>query len=289
MLLRLMAAFSLRSGRRASRIPLHAATAYFFLFSPRARRAASRYLRLALGRRPCLHERYRHLAYFATTIHDRVFLANGRADLFDLTLEGGELLGEQCAAGRGAILLGAHLGSFQIVGALGRRIGGVRMSMAMYEENARKMRELMVAIAPDEDNDVVPLGRIDSMLRIAERLDAGAFVGILGDRTIGREPLHAATLLGRGVHLPTGPMRLAAALGSRVIFMAGLYRGGNRYHIVFADVADFAGLHGAARTAAIPAAVERYAELIERQCRSDPYNWFNFYEFWPTPGGADGG
>jgi len=288
-LLRLMSAFSLRCGRRASRILLHAATVYFFLFAPRARRASGRYLRLALGRKPRLHERYRHLAYFATTIHDRVFLAGGRADAFDLSVEGGELLREQHAAGRGAILLGAHLGSFEMVGALGRRIGGVPMSMAMYEENARKLRDLLVAIAADVEPDVVPLGRIDSMLRIAERVDAGAFVGMLGDRTIGREALHAATVLGGTVHLPTGPMRLAAALGSRVIFMAGLYRGANRYHIVFAEVADFAGLHGAARTAAIPVAIERYAQLIERQCRSDPYNWFNFYEFWQMPGGADGG
>jgi predicted LPLAT superfamily acyltransferase len=26
--------------------------------------------------------------------------------------------------------------------------------------------------------------------------------------------------------------------------------------------------------------------VLDRYCRSDPYNWFNFYDFWGTPGGA---
>ena len=26
-----------------------------------------------------------------------------------------------------------------------------------------------------------------------------------------------------------------------------------------------------------------YAALIDRYCRSDPYNWFNFFDFWREP------
>ena len=32
--------------------------------------------------------------------------------------------------------------------------------------------------------------------------------------------------------------------------------------------------------AAVQAAVERYAALLEKYVRSDPYNWFNFFDFW---------
>ncbi len=284
LLLRLMAAISLRLGRRASRVLLHAVTAYFFIFSPRARRTARRYLQRALGRPPRLGERYRHLWYFATTIHDRLFLANGREELFDVSIEGAELMRAQRASGRGAILIGAHLGSFEIGGTVGRRIAGVRVSMAMYEENARKISQLMASLAINGAPDILPLGRIDSMLRVAEHLDAGAFVGILADRTIGTEALQEVNLLGDRVHLPTGAMRVAAATGSRVIFMAGLYRGANRYHVVFTDVADFAGLRGAARKAAVAAGIEHYARLLDQHCRADPCNWFNFHDFWDEPG-----
>ena len=115
---------------------------------------------------------------------------------------------------------------------------------------------------------------------IAERLDRGAFVGMLGDRTLGDEPVQAVTLLGERADLPTGPMRAAAILRRPVIFMVGLYRGRNRYHVVFAPIADFSTTPAGARDAAVRTAVERYAALLDRYCRSDPYNWFNFFDFW---------
>jgi predicted LPLAT superfamily acyltransferase len=121
------------------------------------------------------------------------------------------------------------------------------------------------------------------MLRIAERLDRGAFVGILGDRTLGEEPVHEVTLLGERAYLPTGPMRAAAILRRPVIFMAGLYLGGNRYHVVFAPVADFSAVPAGAREAAVRSAVERYAALLDLWCRREPFNWFNFFDFWRAP------
>jgi len=139
---------------------------------------------------------------------------------------------------------------------------------------------------PARSAQVIPLGRIDSMLRISERLDASSFVGVMGDRMLGGEPVQAVTLLGERTHLPTGPMRTAAILGCSVIFMLGLYRGANRYHVIFAPLADFAGLAPGTRAAAVHAAVERYAGLLDRYCRSDPFNWFNFFDFWRSR--ADG-
>jgi len=62
--------------------------------------------------------------------------------------------------------------------------------MAMYEENARKINAVLAAINPRVVPDIVSLGRIDAMLNIAQRLDRGAFVGVLADRTLGHEPVH---------------------------------------------------------------------------------------------------
>ena len=75
-------------------------------------------------------------------------------------------------------------------------------------------------------------------------------------------------------------MRVAAAMRCPVIFMTGLYRGGNRYHVVFRQLADFSLPHALSRDAQVRAAIERYVALLEEFCRSDTYNWFNFYDFW---------
>jgi predicted LPLAT superfamily acyltransferase len=271
---------SLRLGRTLSRSALYGITLYFFLFAPDARRHSRRYLRIALGRSPTLRDGFRHILNFASTIHDRVYLINGQYDNFDITVEGESLMRAQLHSGRGAFLMGAHMGSFELMRSVGRREPGLQVSMAMYEHNARKLNAILGSINPAARPDIISLGQIDAMLQLAERLDRGGFVGILGDRTLGDEPVQAVRILGERAYLPTGPMRAAAILRRPVIFMLGLYRGGNRYHVVFARVADFSTTPAAEREAAVRAAVERYAALLDEYCRSDPYNWFNFFDFW---------
>jgi predicted LPLAT superfamily acyltransferase len=283
-LLRIMAFVSLHLGRTLSRIPLYGIAIYFFLFAPGARRHSRRYLRLALGRRPGARDRFRQILSFATTIHDRVYLINEQFGIFNITLEGETQILALVDKGRGALLMGAHMGSFEVMHSLGRRRHGLKVAMAMYEENARKINAILAAINPHLESDIVSLGRIDAMLNIAERLERGAFVGVLGDRTLGGEPVQAVTLLGERAYLPTGPMRAAAILRCPVFFMAGLYRGKNHYHVVFEPVADFSSTPAAPRHFAVRSAIDRYAALLDQYCRSDPYNWFNFHDFWRKPG-----
>jgi len=75
-------------------------------------------------------------------------------------------------------------------------------------------------------------------------------------------------------------------LRRRVVFMAGLYRGGRDYELRFVELADFAGLDAAGRDAAVRAALERYVATLEALCREAPYNWFNFFDFWADADGT---
>lgn len=279
-LMRLMAALSLRMGRRAGRVVLHVIAAYFFLFAPRARRASRAYLRRVLGRQPTARDRFRQVMTFASTIHDRVYLLNDRFELFDIAVEGEELMRERVRAGGGAFLVGAHLGSFEVTRAIGRRQPGLRVAMAAYEENARKINAMVAAINPGLTVGTVQLGSLEAMLKVRSLLDEGVFVGMLGDRTPGGEATEVVEFLGAPARFPTGPMRVAALLGGEVILMLGVYRGGNRYRVIFEALADFGGVGRGERESAVRAAVARFARRLEAYCREYPYNWFNFYDFW---------
>jgi len=103
---------------------------------------------------------------------------------------------------------------------------------------------------------------------------------------LGSEPVREVSLLGERAYLPIGPMRAAAILRCPVFFMVGLYRGKNAYHVVFERIADFSATPAGARQAAVTAAIDRYAAVLDKYCRSDPYNWFNFFDFWAEPTGA---
>jgi predicted LPLAT superfamily acyltransferase len=282
-LLRLMTWLSLHLGRTTTRLLLYPITAYFFLFAGNARRASRHYLRRALGRAPTPRDVLRHIFSFAATIHDRVYFINGRFDLFDISVSGEPVIGDVLAQGRGAFLMGAHFGSFEAMRAVGRRQPGLRVAMVMYEENARKINAALAAINPAAQDEIIALGRLDSMLRVRERLDAGVIVGMLGDRTLGREATLILPFLGRPAAFPVGPLRMAAILRRPVCFMSGIYLGGRRYAIHLEELADFSAVSGAQREAAVHAAVHRYAALLEAQCRAHPDNWFNFFDFWQLP------
>jgi len=284
-LLRLMTFVSLRLGRPVGRFILYFIALYFFLFAPSARRNSQEYLQRVLGRRPRARDRFQQVLKFASIILDRLYLVNERYDLFEVEIEGEDLMRERLASGTGAFLMGAHFGSFEVMSAVGRRQPGLRVAMAMYEENARKVSAMFKALNPANQSEVIALGQLEAMLRIRERLDAGVFVGILGDRSFGGEPGLLVDFLGRPALFPLGPMRAAAVLRRPVFFILGVYEGGNRYRAVFKRLVDFSETPSREREAAVEAAVRRYAQMLEEQCRRSPYNWFNFFDFWRGPHG----
>lgn len=287
--LRLMTWLSLRFGRRATRWLLWPIVAFYLATSPAARRASRRYLAAALGRRAGTGDVLRHLHAFATTIHDRIFLLNGRLDLFDIRVHGEGEIRQAVERGDGAFLLGAHIGSFEAVRAVGLGMPALRLAVMMYEDNASRINETLATINPAVRQDVIALGRLDAMLRARSYLDRGYLIGLLADRTLARlatDPMRTLPFLGMPAPFATGPLRMAAMLRRQVLFMAATYRGGNRYDVRFDVIADFSATPADQRDAAIDAALTRYAALLEQQCRVAPYNWFNFYDFWATPGTA---
>ncbi len=280
-LMRFMMRASLVLGRGPSRVMVRIIAAYFFVTGGAARRATRDFLARVLGRAPTLAEQYHQFFTFSATVHDRVYFLKGRFDLFEIEVRGAELF-----APEGMLLMGGHLGSFEVLRACGRHMGQRRVAMAMYDENAR-LRSVLAALDPAALGDVVALGRPESMLELAARLDEGSIVGVLADRTLADEPTAMIDFLGAPAPFPTGPMRLAAALRRRVIFMAGLHRGGNRYEICFEPLADFSTLEGLSRDEReqrVGQATLAYARCLERHARAAPDNWFNFHDFWGRAG-----
>ncbi|MGV0949807.1 MAG: acyl-CoA synthetase [Azonexus sp.] len=294
-ILKLMVWISLTFGRALGRLVLYGIAAYFLLFAPAARKASREYLGRALGRWAEWSDGFRHVLSFASTIHDRIYLLNDRFDLFDIEVIGADALCASLDRQPGALLIGAHLGSFEVLRAVGRGRAGLKVAMLMYEENARKINATLEVINPKATEDIIALGRMESMLEVRDKLDKGYLVGMLADRGLDGDAIPQGDLSPRPFHLrgavdceflgkmapfPLGPFRMAALLQRPVFFMAGLYLGGNRYQIHFEQLADFSETSRSEREAAMRAAQQHYVERLNHFCRLAPYNWFNFYDFW---------
>jgi predicted LPLAT superfamily acyltransferase len=158
--------------------------------------------------------------------------------------------------------------------------------MVMYPENARMIHTVLQALAPDFDVSIIPIGQRGSALAIRDFLDKGGLAGLMGDRYLPSAAVQEGSLeqlfLGKPARFTDGPVRLAMMLRRRVIFMVGLYRGGNRYEVRFESLADFRQVPAdpAEREALVRSSVADYVSRLEALCREAPYNWFNFYDYW---------
>ena len=281
LLLQLMSRISMLLGRRLSRPVIYGIALYFVLAAPTARKASRHYLERVLQRRVTWSDLYRHILFFASTIHDRFYLLNNQDKLFDIKVLGAEPIHQSQAARQGLLLFGAHLGSFEVLLSHGRSHQH-NSCIAMYPENARQLNRALAAINPEAISGIIPLGQMDSMLSIHHKLEGGAMVGVLADRASGPDQYLSLPFLGAPARFPTGPFRMAVMLGYPVYFMTGLYCGGNRYEVHFEPLADFGSVRRDQREQVVRETLEKYVAALERHCQAAPYNWFNFFEFWES-------
>ena len=278
--LRLITWIALHLGRRVTRCILVPVVAYFFISSPSARRASARFLSRIPNQPHGVKAVFQHLYVFATVTLDRVYFLNGRLDLFNIEIkdEYNVALGT-AASGAGLFLMGAHFGSFESVRSIARDYPSLKMVLLMYEENARNIKQLLHAINPNVEQDIISLGQARAMLQVKEKINEGALIGLLADRSLEAVGNTRVNFLGFEANFPTGPFRLAAMLQHPVYFMTGVFEGGNRYSVYLEPIADFS-IPIKNKDTAVDQAVLRYVELLEKHCKKAPYNWFNYFDFW---------
>lgn len=266
-------------GRPAARGFVRVLALYYTLFARTGRRASRAWLSRIFGRTATLREVYRHLCTFALVALDRVFLLQGKNELFELTSHGTEHLTALREAKQGAILLGAHLGSFEAMRA--RASGrGHDLHILAYFENAKKINRVLSELAPELHARVITLGSVDAMLRAKQVVDEGGSIAILGDRTGLNNKTAHVDFMGEQAPFPTGPFLLAATLGCPVLLVFGLYTGGNRYDLYCEPFAERIVLPRGDRERALAQYAQAYAARLAHFAQAHPYNWFNLYDFW---------
>jgi predicted LPLAT superfamily acyltransferase len=267
-------------GRPVARLLLYPICVYFLLGSGPSRRAIAQFRELVLGRPVGWRELFRHYYAFASTILDRVYFLRARFDLFDIQFHGLDALDREMAKGRGCVLLGAHIGSFEAVRAMGLLGRQLDIRILMDEQNAPLIRGLTQALNPAMADTVIQSGGVQALLQVKECLERGGIVGAMGDRVTPQDRAVACTFFGHEVQFPTGAIRLARVVQAPVVLFFGLYRGGNRYEVCLESFDDESFLSHDRRDADLTRDVQRYAGRLEEICRLAPDNWFNFYDVW---------
>jgi predicted LPLAT superfamily acyltransferase len=272
-------------GRTVGRAIARLVAFYYWLFAARARTHARDYLRRVLQREPSSGEVFTQILRFAQTTLDAFFLVAGKTAPFRVTTTGHQHLASLRDGKRGAILLGAHLGSFYAMRAQSD-VENLPLYAVVYTKNARRINDALERIDPGKNAKLIQMGEgIDFVLRIKELIEGGAIVAILADRAPastgeGGARTVTARLLGSPARFPAGPYLLASMLRCPVYLTFGLYRDPNRYDLYCEPFAERIELPRKEREEALASYAQRYADRLEHYVRLAPDNWFNFYDFW---------
>ena len=286
----LLALYSLL-GRGAFRLALWPVVLWYALARPGARRASLDYLtRLARVCEQAPPPRFssvlRHFAAFAEALLDKLLVWGGRLDALRYEVHGAAHLRAALDAGRGAVVITAHVGNFELCQVLATRYTPVRINVLMHTANTARFNEMLQR---RQLADRLCLIAVDGMspstaALLAQRVDAGELVAIAGDRLLAGSAGESqrTTFLGEPAAFPIGPYVLAAALGCPLIALFAT-RHGEMYRISVEQLAERVILPRKGRPEAVRALLERFVALLEAECRAAPLQWFNFYPFWAPP------
>lgn len=281
--LQLIRWIALHLGRPVARSLLYPISLYFLLFAVPQRKASQQYLARVLKRKVTWLDSAKHIHAFASTILDRVYLLTGQFAKLDISFPAENIPLSYSKNGVGCLLLGSHIGSFEVLRSYAVSNYPLPIKILMYEQQAPMMVQVLNALNADVADTLISLdGSPRGLLKVKEAIDCGTTVGLLGDRILGdgNEKTVICTLLGEPVKMSTVPVLLASALKVPLIVFFGIYLGGNRYKIHFELLAEEVVLKRKSRQQDIQSYTQKYVDIIEKQMLETPYNWFNFYDYW---------
>ena len=296
--LRFMLALWRYGGRLPFTLLLWPVVAVYWLTGLNARRASQRYLKRIAACAESRHvtlpqplNSYRHFLRFAEAMLDKV--ASWRGDLRwgkDIDFAPGAEAAIRRAGAQGQLILASHLGDIEACRAMAQQVSGLVINALVFTDNAQRFRDVLETIAPDAGVNLIPVTDIgpETAILLQQKIDAGEWVAIVGDRTAVRRQRGGelrvvwSEFLGQPAPFPQGPFVLASALRCPVMLMFALREQGG-LRVYCEPFADPLLLPRATRQQALQAAVDRYAQRLEAYAFKAPLDWFNFFDFWTLP------
>ena len=191
-----------------------------------------------------------------------------------ITIENLELL--QTIDDRGALLLSAHIGNWELLALGAAAISGVPFAVVVKEQkDGRELERTRTA----RGNRLIPTGR--GARQSAAILRAGGVVAMLADQSA-TDDEHVTTMFGIATYSYSAPARLALRFRPRVVVGFSVRDADGRYRVALEEL-EHDDLPDSREGA--EAFTRRYVERLEDVVRNHPEQWVWQHRKWKnTPG-----
>jgi predicted LPLAT superfamily acyltransferase len=259
---------------------------YFVLFAPRARGPVFWYSRniLHYSRFKSFRFLFKNFYALGQVLLDKVALLAGFSKKFTFDFDGESHIREM-AASTGGLLIGAHMGNWEIAGQLLERIN-TKVHIVMVEAEHEKIKGLLDSVMVKKQMDIIVIkDDFSHLFKIKEALQKNELVAIHGDRFLEGSKTIRHRFLGKEADFPTGPFYLAVKYAKPVTFVSAVKETKSHYHF-FATPAKLykAENNVKSRDQQTSEMLGDYVRQLEMTVKQHPEQWFNYYYFWGENG-----
>jgi predicted LPLAT superfamily acyltransferase len=269
----------------------------YFLFSKRAREHSRLYLdRLSAatdGEKK--YSPLRHIIAFSLALVEKLEAWSGRVSFSRIHFQDDDIpeLMEGLEKGRGAFLISSHLGNMEFIrGLAGFNRTGVSREITVnaivdFSVTAHFNRMLKKA-NPNAATQIINARDLgpETVILLQEKIERGELVVIAGDRTAANDSSRYLSLpfLGSQASFPYGPFFLAALLEAPVYLVFAIRQKdlslSSHYDLHIRKSPISFDCPRSERDNRITELAHWFVSRLERYCKKNPYQWYNFYDFW---------
>ena len=245
---------------------------YFVLFAPLARKSLWFYFRK-------IHvwsvwKSFVGLFYnfyiFGQTLLDKVALLSGVKTKFTFDFDGEDHLRKMASDGKGGMLIGAHLGNWEIAGQLLDRLD-TRVNIVMLDAEHQAIKKLLDSVIQKHEVNIIPVkpDGFEHLFLIKEALFNNELVVIHGDRHIPGNKTVSYQFMDRDADFPLGPFQLATKYNKPVSFVTAVKETKRHYHFMATQPKIYANAIGAERKKQLNRIMTDYISWLEdkRLCK----------------------
>ena len=210
---------------------------------------------------------------FGQTIIDKVAISAGLRDQFTYEFDGVELLKETLAAKKGAVLISAHMGNFEIAEYFFSEIDlDFQINLVTIDQEDTAIKAYLESIKKPSVKLILIKEDMSHIFEINEALSKNEVVCFTGDRYVQGSKFLEDELLGETVRFPAGPFMIASRLGVPVIYVYVMKEENLHYHLYAREAKvkhrDAQGL------------LRSYTDHLQQMIEKYPLQWFNYFDFW---------
>lgn len=280
-------------GPRFAYLLLYPVAFYYNIFFRKACRASSAYLRRrypGIGWFKLWFTRYRHFLSFGRVLVDRAYAFTGMLGEVKFERDGHQVIEQVLAAGKGVILLSAHLGNWELaaysLGGYMRDGDRVPVNAVMFKGESEKVEKQLSKTSGERPFNIIASNdSLQASIDCRNALQRGEVVAIHGDRILGSGGIQVP-FLGAEAKFPIGPFVLAASTGAPVVFTFANRLGVRHYALLARGPHYFAFGDRKKRNEDLKSWVQLYVSTLEELLIKYPLQWHNFYAFWETESGT---